>query len=552
MKIARDWFHTCETSHLECLDASIPELPTRVIDVGVEEDWADLHINHTRKKRASYIALSHCWGGPIAPMLTTETINSFQDRLPFLELPANFRDAIAITRRLGFRYLWIDSLCIIQDSEEDWAEESKKMGLIYRNSAVTISAMASKGSKHGIINQDAQGELAAPLPASVRVSKASEDTITVLRQDPDEETLCKLDISSMSPLSSRGWILQESVLSPRHLYYGRSQIYWRCPTGYRAADGTSSGLRMPALIYPHVSAVLYRDIRRSQTERLPAERLVLKDYYDLVENYSQRRLTFSSDKLPAFSGVSGRLHPAIGGRYLAGIWTEDFAAGLLWQKEMITCEHVQPYRAPSWSWAVTDESILFYKHDGVPESSMDIRLVDDNIHLKDETNPYGEIVSASITVRGLTLPLFRSRQHFQGHGSRYNHGRLFYDDDPRSAEDKSNIPDHEIDDALLFIMENDDGVYLVTITTRSPGDDSELEIDHSFFTSEEYLALIICFDDPEDDSIQEAKSVHGLAIKRIRGREDEDIKYERMGYFRIPTLMVSRLQAWETKTLTLV
>lgn len=552
MEIARDWLHMCEASHLECLGTSIPELPTRVIDVGVEEDWADLRINHTRRERAPYMALSHCWGGPIAHMLTSKTIHSFQGRLPFLELPANFRDAIDITRRLGFRYLWIDSLCIIQDSAEDWAEESKNMGLIYRNSAVTISATASKGSKHGIINQDVQEDPTPPLPASVRVSKGSADTITVLRQDPDEETLCKLDISSMSPLSSRGWILQESVLSPRQLYYGRCQIYWRCPTGYQAADGTSAGLRLPALTYPHLSTVLYRDIRRSQTERLPAERLVFKDYYDLVENYTQRRLTFSSDKLPAFSGVSGRLHPAVGGRYLAGLWAKDLAAGLLWQKEMRTCEHVQPYRAPSWSWAVTDESITFYKHDGVPESSVGIRLVDDSIHLKDETNPYGQIVSASITVRGLTLPLFRSRQHFQGHGSRHNHGRLLYDDNPRSAEDKINIPEHESVAALLLIMENDDGVYLVTITTRFPGDDSELEIDHSLFTSKEYLALIVCVDEPEDDLIEEANSVHGLAIKRVHGREDEDIKYVRIGRFVIPTLRVSRLQAWETKTLTLV
>lgn len=119
MEIAKDWLHTCNTSHLECLGTSIPELPTRVIDVGMQEDWVGLRITHARKERAAYIALSHCWGGAISPMLTSKTIHAFQDRLPFLELPANFRDAITITRRLGFRYLWIDSLCIIQDSRED-------------------------------------------------------------------------------------------------------------------------------------------------------------------------------------------------------------------------------------------------------------------------------------------------------------------------------------------------------------------------------------------------------------------------------------------------
>lgn len=553
MEIAKEWLHMCETTHLECPGTGVPELPTRVIDVGMQEDWMDLRVTHARKRRAAYIALSHCWGGPIEPMLTSKTIHGFQDRLPFLELPANFRDAITITRRLGFRYLWIDSLCIIQDSRKDWAEESKKMGLVYRNSAVTISAMASKGSKHGIIPQDVKAEPILPLPASIRVSKVSEDAVTVLRQDFNEETLSTLD--NRCPLSSRGWCLQESILSPRHLYYGRSQIYWRCPKGYQAADGTSSGLRIPQDTLPHVSAILYRDIRRSQKDELPAGRLLLQDYYSLVESYSHRSLTFSSDKLPAFSGISERLHPAIGGRYLAGLWTNDLAAGLLWQQEMSTCKHVKPYRAPSWSWAVTDEEVLFYERDALRESSMGIRLVDDSIQLKDETNPYGEIESASITVQGLTLPLIRSRQHIQGTAPGYFHGSLYFDDDPpRYKDDNPNMP-KLVDRTLpmLFIAEDTSGVYLLAITWSVPGSGSELEIDHSLFTSEEYLALIVCVDDPKDDWIQTVKTVRGLVIKPVYGRkEDEDIAYERVGKFTLPSLKVSRLEAWETRTLTLV
>lgn len=552
MEIAQEWVRRCEASHMECLGTSIPYLPTRVIDVGTQEDWTDLRITHAREKKAPYIVLSHCWGGPVAPMLTSRTIHIFQDQLPFSELPANFRDAITITKRLGFRYLWIDSLCIIQDSREDWTQESKKMGLIYRNSTLAISAMASKSSKHGIIPQNLQVELPLPRPVKVRLSKDSEAAITVLRQDFDEETLRILDIRS--PVSNRAWCLQESLLSPRHLYYGRCQIYWRCPAGYQAADGTSSGLRVPEFTFPHVSAVLYRDIRRSQGEALSSVRLLLQDYYTLVENYSQRRLTFSSDKLPAFSGISGRIHPVIGGIYLAGLWTKDLAAGLLWQKEMRTCKHVETYRAPSWSWAVTDESVLFYKKDALPQSSVYIKLIDYRVDLKDETNPYGEITSASITVRGLTLPLIRSGQHFQGYGQQYGHGSLFYDDDPRYADESLNMSKQRLSTAaLLFTMEDNSSAYLVTITSSFPGIDCELEIEHSLFTSEEYLALVVCVDEPEDDSIPTAKSVHGLAIKPVHGRgEDEDKTYERVGKFVIPTLEVSRLQAWETRTLTLV
>lgn len=388
------------------------------------------------------------------------------------------------------------------------------MGLIYRNSTVIISAMASKGSKHSIFPQDVQAEPTLPLPASVGMSKSSKDAVTVLRQDFNEETLSSLDIDRCS-LSSRGWCLQESILSPRHLYYGRSQIYWRCPNGYQAADGTSSRLRIPEDTFPHASAVLYHDIRRSRTDELPAERLLLQDYYSLVESYSHRSLTFSSDKLPAFSGISGRLHPVIGGRYLAGLWTKDLAAGLLWQKEGATCKHVEPYRAPSWSWAVTDEEILFYERDALPESPMGIRLVDYSIHLKDETNPYGEIKSASITVHGLTLPLIRSRQHIQE--SAYDHGDLYFDDDPPRYEDDDQSKRGLVARTrpLLLIAEDTDGFYLLAITPSLPGSDSELEIEHGLFTSEEYLALIVDVDEREDDSKETVTAIRGLVIKPV-------------------------------------
>lgn len=553
MEIAREWLHTCETSHLECLGTSVPELPTRVIEIGVQEDWTDLRITHARKKRAAYITLSHCWGGPVAPMLTSRTIHIFQDQLPFLELPANFRDAICITRRLGFRYLWIDSLCIIQDSREDWAEESQRMGLVYRNSAVTISAIASKGASQGIISRDVQVEPDLPPPATVRLSKGSDDTITVLRQNFDEETLGRLD--ARSPLSSRGWCLQESILSPRHMYYGRSQIYWRCPTGYQAADGTSSGLRVPEFTFPHMSAVIYRDIRRSQTDTNPVERLLLQDYYTLVENYSQRRLTFSSDKLPAFSGISERLHPIIGGRYIAGLWTKDLAAGLLWQREMATCKHVEPYRAPSWSWAVTDESIVFDKKDALPESSIAIRLVDVSVHLKDETNLYGEITAASITLEGLTFPLIRSRQHIQIPTQLNGFGHLSFDEDPpRYEDDDPDIPSLiERTRLRLFLPEDVDSAFLLAISGNLSGSATALGIDYSFNTAEEYLAIIVCIDEPDVGWAEPVKWVRGLVIKPVYGREEgRGIVYERVGSFTFESFKVSRLGAWENRTVKLI
>jgi hypothetical protein len=205
--IARSWLHECETSHANCLTDALPEIPTRVIDVCTY--MKDVRIHTSNEKTAQYAALSHCWGGPISPMLTSDTLATFENCLPYSDLPANFQDAITITRRLGIQYIWIDSLCIIQDSKQDWEEQSKKMGSIYRNSTITISALASEGSKRGILTSKNKPYSPKTEPVTTTISvTASESTsagvVQVERLDPDEETLNNLDTSG--PLAQRGWV----------------------------------------------------------------------------------------------------------------------------------------------------------------------------------------------------------------------------------------------------------------------------------------------------------------------------------------------------------
>ena len=135
---------------------------------------------------------------------------------------------------------------------------------------------------------------------------------------------------------------------------------------------------------------------------------LLAEYYDLVRDFNSRKLTVPSDKLSAFSGVAQRVHGASGGHYLAGLWSEDIRAGLLWLKENRWADHVGPYRAPSWSWAVTDEQVIFYEPASGDEEAANMRLVAFDARLKDESNPYGEVVSAHIVVQGLTVELWRT------------------------------------------------------------------------------------------------------------------------------------------------
>jgi hypothetical protein len=149
-KVARKWLSNCREKHESCLWKKDSLLPTRVIEISLDHPPRLVLSNGTK---CEYGALSHCWGGEITHVLTTETLEDFQNEIKITELPANFADAILIAGNLGLKYIWIDSLCILQDSREDWEIESGKMGSIYRNSTVTIAALTSPGSKHGILSR---------------------------------------------------------------------------------------------------------------------------------------------------------------------------------------------------------------------------------------------------------------------------------------------------------------------------------------------------------------------------------------------------------------
>lgn len=304
------------------------------------------------------MALSHCWGGRITPLLKTETIQSFNTALLYSDLPANFQDAITITMELGVRYLWIDSLCIIQDPEDDWKVESMKMADVCRHAVVTISALSSPGSTHGIFPPN-------PCPISptntVKLSgRIKSREVNISRKNTKSEYLTALALKCL--LYRRGWCLQKIVLSPRQLLYGEKQMYWQCPHGFREAEGTGvgPGRRFPGPAFGRLASILYADILRPSSPAKAEDDIdiVLTEYYKLVQDYSHRQLSFGPDKLPALAGIVQRLHRVIGVDYLAGLWSKDLHRGLSWRAEGMSSRHVKPSRAPSWSWAVTDEEML--------------------------------------------------------------------------------------------------------------------------------------------------------------------------------------------------
>jgi hypothetical protein len=185
----------------------------------------------TKGLRGRYATLSHCWGGNACLTTRSDNFEEHKKGIPTVHLPPTFRHAVQISRRLGIRYLWIDSLCILQDSKDDWEKESAKMGDIYRNSFVTIAARAARNPEEGCFiarDQDiptCRLEYRSPEPSAAAGS--------IYIRDP----AFQIERLGETPLDSRGWVLQEKLLSPRILYYGGQQMYWECRQASIRQDG---------------------------------------------------------------------------------------------------------------------------------------------------------------------------------------------------------------------------------------------------------------------------------------------------------------------------
>ena len=165
----RKWIETCQVhhnssknkkrsgpdkTHSSCRSRELPKPPTRVLDIGTSEAPHVVYLIETQGQRGDYIALSHCWGNS-KPFLTThETLEDMQDGFLPEQAPPTFRDAITVTRKLGVRYLWVDSLCIIQGDTKDWERESSRMGGVYRGAYLTIAASSATSDEECFLDQD--------------------------------------------------------------------------------------------------------------------------------------------------------------------------------------------------------------------------------------------------------------------------------------------------------------------------------------------------------------------------------------------------------------
>ena len=221
------WMGACLTSHTKCFDiqtvtATRSILPLRLLDLapGLDANSIKLQTAAPLPIDTRYATLSHCWGGYSKTTLTSSSLATFEGGIHLSSLPRTFQHAVILTRKLGIRYLWIDALCIIQNSVQEWSHEASLMGDIYANSYITLLATNSPDSEEGLY------ETRSPLsvwPCRVAATWDCFPTANLVVYVPKW-----VRKRAMEPLSSRGWIFQERLLSKRIIHFSRDQVRWQC------------------------------------------------------------------------------------------------------------------------------------------------------------------------------------------------------------------------------------------------------------------------------------------------------------------------------------
>jgi hypothetical protein len=354
----KDLIDTCIKHHEFCQAKAVRELPKRLIYVGSADETPRLIETQHLPQTSSYSALSHVWGDPSNMNdFSTTKIDSLEERLkgiPLRTMPQTFKDAIAVVRALDIPFIWIDSLCIIQDSESDWLSEAPRMGEVYMNALITIVATSATSAHDGFLARQPPLHPLAKIPYNCEEAEHPGWLYLRLCQEQgeylDDELIMQIEESIWN---SRGWTLQERILSKRLLHFTPELMFYECRTTNWTEDNSppkdfTAG--RPWLGYA------WGDNRISE-----APNQIVQSWYTIVENYSKRNLTKPSDKLPALAGLARQVEASINDEYLAGLWKSDLSSGLIWaRRDEDGPKEPAPNRAPSWSWARWDGPVRFH------------------------------------------------------------------------------------------------------------------------------------------------------------------------------------------------
>lgn len=358
LKVIRTWLQECLSGSSECSTWPREHFrPTRLIAIEMSAS-GDPYIRLVRGSDIAepfpgYATLSYCWGRATGEMpwrLTKERLAGFEKAIPNEVLPKTIADAFRVVEAIGIHYLWVDSLCIVQDDPEDWAFEAYRMGQVYNGSLLTIIS-GTDSSTGGLLTPRQQLEVSA---AEIPINSTSSPTSTPGATGGLAILYPRLDTSKTrircGPTSKRAWCYQEELLSARRLYFSEEGFGWEC----LCSDHDEAGIKGPG----DVRSTAYT-LPDYDAKVLLSESQVIGEWHGIVEQYTSRQITYHGDVFAALAGIASSLQARYESRYFAGLWECSFLDDLLWHRTGNTLDRPEDFDAPSWSWLSVKGHVTF-------------------------------------------------------------------------------------------------------------------------------------------------------------------------------------------------
>ena len=398
-------------------------VPTRLIRVTGPQDKLRLKIvrgdDMEEHDKSRYVALSYCWGGDQSNKLTEDNQDLYKKNIPWETLPKTIQDAAKTVQALGFRYIWIDSMCIVQDSKEDKEAEISQMTKIYAHATLTVVNKRGDRVTEGFLHPRTLPSGTSSFQFEAENGQTYRLTLFFEDAYDQEENIA---------INTRGWTLQEHLLSRRRLIVGTWSTEWHCrrEDDDHEDDDHRDGWIPSHRVGPSAGIPITKSggswAGRGPFESKEAESVYTSDFLDaamffsvnpgypsgqlekyvvhsswegIVESYTLRSVTESQDRIFAISGIAERFASFIPKRYIAGLWEDMMPASLFWSNLHQPTDRPAQYRGPSWSWMSVDGRVI---HKGCLDCKCEVLSIE--YMPKSAEALYGPARSATLHIKG--------------------------------------------------------------------------------------------------------------------------------------------------------
>jgi hypothetical protein len=388
------WIAKCVLDHGDCAIGAIrgdpphAVVPKRLVEVDTN---SPAHVRLVSlPEPVQYLALSYCWGTSKQQGTTKNNLAMRQSSIRVTDLPKTLQDAILVTQTLGLRHVWIDSICIIQDDKQDWAEESAKMADIYVGAHVVIAATQAADCAEGFLHT--YEEPLRTRPSDFRSKGLEAFARRTITHDP----WGRFELDTQ-PLYERAWAMQERELARRVIHFLPDEVVWRCRTTITCECDPSQN---PKVAASRLLALCKTEFSNSSDDTSCS---FGRQWTTIVRHYLKLKLTHSSDRLPALSGIIKCVQKKDTGKYIVGMWEKDIMYQLSWyhDPQHEPDHYIRPHSTePTFSWITSPSPVLWpYASDGIMTRCQFIS----STGTPATSNPYGPSRDCSITVRGPLL-----------------------------------------------------------------------------------------------------------------------------------------------------